>query len=176
MSIEIQTKFDYVTFRDCIRFQLFKTKLSKVFTTVLLIMSSLVLSVSLLAWIFLSDVSYLTYSVFGAICLIMLLLFYFVGPTMVYRMSKPMMADETIYRFYDNHFEFFSVGDNVQSSNLFQYETIQKVYEVNRAYYLFAPYYLVFVLPKHCLSSEQILQLSDFFSSHLGKKYEKRVK
>jgi len=112
--------------------------------------------------------------VLGMLAVVVLILFlhlYFNMPRVNYKKSKPLLADEITYRFYEDHVEADAIGENVNGADSYQYTVFKKIYEVNSAFYLMMTNGMTFILPKKHLNAGQMDGLRKFLASRFGDKY-----
>ena len=167
LLIEIKTKVDYETYRNFIRFLLHRGKRYKILFVTLCPILALLL---LIMGIPIQDS--IPLCVLMVIFIFLLSFMYFFLPRISYKKSKPMIPDETIYRFYENHIEGDYIGENAKSTGSYQYTVFKNVYEVKSAFYLRLMNSLVIIIPKRCLDAGQIDMLSRFFMYRFGEKYK----
>ena len=172
MNIEVKPKLDYESYRDFFRFTLFigkgyKTKPILFFT---------ILPLMILLTFYLGVIEYFTLATvicfFSSIIWVLYLFLYFKVAKTSYEKSKPLLADEITYRFYDDYVESDFVGKNIKGIDSYQYTAFKNIYKVNSAFYLMLINGTTLIIPKRCLDMNQINYLSTFLSNYFGDKYK----
>ena len=170
--IELKFVFDYESYRDYIRFLITKGRWYKVFPILMyIIFPILSLQTLILGIITQNSVNIMLFVLF-IIVILLYSFMYFYFPKISYQKSKSTIADEIIYKFYENHLEGNSISENFKSFASYQYDDFRKVYEVHSAFYLMLMNHSAFIVPKRCLDAGQLYMLSNFFMYRFGEKYK----
>jgi len=172
MNIEIKSKLDYESYRDFVRFTLFRGKGYKIGPVLLFTMFPIVILLTLFMGISTHDTLAIILCILFTVLSILFSNLYFNMPRVSYKKSKPLLADEITYRFYDDHVEGDAIGENVKGADSYQYAVFKKIYEVNSAFYLMMTNGMTLILPKHYLDAGQIDYLSKFLATRFDGKYK----
>lgn len=170
--IEIKSKLDYESYRNFVRFTLFRGKGYKIGPVSLFTALPILILLTLFMGIFSQDTLSIILCVSLFVLLILMLNLYFIIPKVSYKKSTPLLADEVIHRFYENHLEVDAIGENVKGADTYQYAVFKIIYEVNTAFYLKMANGIAFVISKKYLDAGQIDYLSKFFANRFGNKYK----
>lgn len=170
--VEIKSKLDYESYRNFVRFTLFRGKGYKIGPVSLFITLPILILLTLFMGIFSKDTLSIILCISLFVLLLLMLNLYFIMPKISYKKSTPLLADEVIHRFYENHLEVDAIGENVKGADTYQYTVFKMIYEVNSAFYLKMTNGIAFIIPKKYLDAGQIDYLNKFFANRFGDKYK----
>lgn len=170
--IEIQTKNDYETLKEFYRFFIFSGKGRRGGQRFAFIMAVFVMFAALFSWIFTKDSMFL---IFGGVMLIVVILFavmYYITPKLVFKRAQKVMAENLLYRFFDDHIEVEARGENTKSSESVNYSVFTMVYDVKNAFYLKLTSGVTYIIRKQDMEEAQTAALGEFLKHKFTERFK----